>query len=364
VISKRLRVLITKELRQTLRDRRMLPILFIMPIIQMVLLGYAATTDIVNTTMMIVDEDHSVYSRKLIHQMATGDYFNIRGVWYNQHDGYVHFIRDRGVLLLTIPPNFEKSILKQQPVSLSLVSDGTDTLSSTISSSYVMSITQQLNANQMKSNLTIDERFLYNPNLKSVVYMVPGVLVLIISLITMLLPSMAITKEREIGTFEQLIVSPIHANELILGKALPFILLGCINSSLVLAFGILVFHVPFLGSFPLLVLAMMLYIFVCIGIGILISVFSSTQQQAMLTFFFYMIPASIISGFMFPIENMPTVFKWASLVNPMRYILECVRGIMLKGNTFAIIWPWLLGLALFAIASLSIGIIKFRNKWI
>ncbi len=208
----------------------------------------------------------------------------------------------------------------------------------------------------------IHSRFLYNPDLTSSTYLIPGVIVMILTLITMLLSAMAITREREVGTLEQIIVSPIKPWELILGKTLPFLLFGAIDSVLIITAGSLFFNMPMLGSLPLLALVTLLYVIVSIGLGIIISTFSRTQQQAMLSYFFFMLPAIILSGFMFPIDNMPPFFQAITIFNPMRYYLECLRGIMLKGNSVNLLYPWMVGLVSYGIASLSIGIIRFRKR--
>ena len=187
---------------------------------------------------------------------------------------------------------------------------------------------------------------------------------MILTLVTMLLTAMAITREREIGTLEQIIVSPIKPSELILGKTLPFLMFGCIDATLIITAGSVFFNIPILGSLPLLMLSALLYVFVCIGSGITISTFSHTQQQAMLSFFFFMFPAIILSGFMFPINNMPPLFRFITLANPMRYFLECIRGIMLKGNSIDVLYPWLLALMGFGMMTIGLGIFRLRKKWL
>jgi ABC-2 type transport system permease protein len=205
-------------------------------------------------------------------------------------------------------------------------------------------------------------RVWYNPELRSVNFMVPGVLSMILFLVTMLLTSLAIVKEREIGTLEQLVVTPITPGELILGKTLPYILVGFVNMVLVLALSVLWFRVPVAGSVALLFALAVPFIVTSLGIGLLVSTISLTQQQAMMSTFFVMMPSIILSGFIFPIENMPRAIQWVTAFIPLRYFLVIVRGIFLKGNGIAVLWPQLALLCLFGAGILALAALRFRKR--
>jgi len=368
MINFQIRALFKKEIIQTLRDKRMVILLMIAPIIQVLIFGYAATMDIHNTSTVVCDHDQSAYSRKFIRSFSQGGYFALNGIYHNEKKAYNFFLKKRQSILLIIPPRFASHILSGKGTEIQVIIDGSDTTTAGVAGSYlgaaVRRFNTQLNPNPKQDPILIHTRFFYNPNLKSSTFLIPGVVVMILTLVTMLLTAMAITREREIGTLEQIIVSPIKPSELILGKTLPFLMFGCIDATLIITAGSVFFNIPILGSLPLLMLSALLYVFVCIGSGITISTFSHTQQQAMLSFFFFMFPAIILSGFMFPINNMPPLFRFITLANPMRYFLECIRGIMLKGNSIDVLYPWLLALMGFGMMTIGLGIFRLRKKWL
>jgi ABC-2 type transport system permease protein len=256
-----------------------------------------------------------------------------------------------------------------------LLLDGSDSMTAAMIAGYAGGIAGQYSARVAAERMErlrtrVDRlpalgertRVWYNPELRSVNYMVPGVLSMILFLVTMLLTSMAIVKEREIGTLEQLVVTPITARELVVGKTLPYILVGFVNMILVLALSVFWFRVPVAGSVPLLFALSLPFILTSLGIGLLISTVSVTQQQAMMATFFIMMPSIILSGFIFPIANMPAGIRWVTYAIPLRYFLEIVRGIFLKGNGIAVLWPQVVTLLLVGAGILNLAVLRFRKR--
>ncbi|KPK96342.1 hypothetical protein AMJ80_00505 [bacterium SM23_31] len=370
----RIKQIILKEFRQLRRDRRMLPIVFAAPIIQLILLGYAATLDIKNLTLAVCDLDRTSISRDLIEGFIGSPYFS--EVNYVDVSSEIDPIinRNEANLAIVIPHGFARSIRRGEPEKVQILVDGSDANTANIGLGYSMRIingfTRSLVENAPKNNIEVSyflidtrSRVWYNPEIKSANFMVPGVVCLILMIITIALASMAIVKEKEIGTLEQLIVTPVKPYQLIIGKLAPFTIIGYVIITVVITVAHFWFKVPFEGSLVLLYFLTFGYLLSTLGLALFISTISRTQQQAMLSAaFFVILPFVYLSGFIFPIENMPRVIQYITYFIPLRYFLEIVRGIFLKGNTFGILLPQFLAMIAFGIVIMSLSILRFRKK--
>ncbi|MCP2519069.1 ABC transporter permease [Candidatus Aminicenantes bacterium AC-708-M15] len=360
--------IVRKEFIQTFRDKRMLMPIFIAPIIQLILFGYAVTTDVKNISIGILDFDQTQQSRELITKFSITEYFNLSHQVFSYND--VEYLLQKGEVksFIIIPPEFGKNIKKMKKTSLQVIIDATDANSANIIMSYISKLIGEYSKkilinveNWEFGNIILAPRIWYNPELKSAVYMVPGVICLILLITTIILTSLAITKEKEMGTIEQLIVSPIKTWELILGKTIPFVIIGFCDIILIVLAGKLVFDVPVRGSLLFLFGASFIFILTTLSIGLFISTISRTQQQAMMTAFFFIVPAMLLSGIFSPIENMPKIIQYITYFNPLRYFVKLVRGILLKGNNLSILWPEVLILSIFGIVAIVLSSLRFRK---
>jgi drug efflux transport system permease protein len=370
----RLKAMLIKEFIQVFRDPRMRIVLFVIPVLQTVIFGYAVNMDVKNIPTAILDRDNSSESRNLTAIMASSGYFNIT----ERIDGDADTRRllDRGTvrLVLNIEHGFSERLLRGDAAQVQVLLDGSDSNTAGVILGYLSRLAAAYNTDlqgdyadrHLGSNLRAGQvqlvtRAWFNDNLESPPFYVPAVITNILFVITMLLSSLAIVREKEIGTIEQVIVTPIRKREFILGKTLPFVLIGYIDVALISTVGTLVFDVPVRGSLWLLFLATTLFLMSSLGIGLLISTVSQTQQQAMMTAFFIIFPAMLLSGFAFPIENMPEAVQWLTMINPLRYYMVVIRGIFMKGVGLAALWEQLIALAVIGIAVLSIAIGRFSK---
>jgi ABC-2 type transport system permease protein len=378
-MRQRIATLIRKEFLELRRSPQLLRIIIVAPVLQLTLLGYAATTDVRDVPIVVVDGDRSAVSRRLIEQFASSPYFRIAAEEISPAAVDQHLAHGRAWLAIVIPPGLEAAVLRGGPAparSVQVIADGTDANSSGVALAYVQGLVAAFNAGMAGgrqspgpapavrvASVGIDGRVRvwFNPELESRNFMVPGVLALLLLLITANLSSMAIVRERELGTLEQLQVTPLGRWELILGKLLPYALVGFIDVLLVLAVAVFWFEVPLRGSVMLLFGASVIYLLCTLGLGLFVSTISSTQQQAMMTStFFFLIPMIYLSGFIFPIENMPRPIQAITTLIPLRYFLVIVRGIFLKGVGIDVLWPQLAALAAWGIAALTLA--AYRSK--
>ena len=363
------RHIIRKEFIQTFRDRRMFFPLFVAPVVQLILFGYAVTTDIKHISLAVLDYDRTHESRNLVSSFSQSESFNLDFYLKSPQEIDRLLEKERIKVAVVIPQKFERNLKKGAQASLQVILDGTDANSATIIMSYISQLIAKHSENiltQIRNRRGVgivvsQPRVWYNPNLKSSVYMVPGVICLILLITTLLLTSMSITKEREVGTLEQLIVSPIKPWELIIGKTMPFVLIGLCDVVLIISAGKLIFDVPIRGSLLFLFGVALLFILTTLSLGLFISTISRTQQQAMMTAFFFAMPAMLLSGIFSPIENMPKIIQYITLLNPLRYFSTAVRGILLKGNDISILWPQVLALFIFGITASIFSSLRFRK---
>ena len=378
----RLKSMLIKEFIQALRNPRMRYILFLPPLIQLIVFGYAANTDIRNISLAVYDMDNSPESREMIKNFASSGYFRI--FQRAENPGEIRRWMDEGKIsaALQINDRFARESRQRQGTSVQIIVDGTDSNTASVVITYAQRIVAEYSRqilverirtypdipNEMKKpffargGIEVQSRAFFNPNLESRNFYVPGIMAFVIMLVTLLLTTMAIVREREIGTMEQLIVSPIRPVELIMGKTIPFALIGYIDVLLVTGVGVFWFEVPIRGSLALLLGATTIYLLSTLGIGLFISTISRTQQQAMMTMFFFFVPAILLSGFVFPIANMPEVVQYISYADPLRYYLVIIRGIFLKGNGFNILWPQMLALAILGAAVFTFSSLRFRKR--
>ncbi|UCD23035.1 MAG: ABC transporter permease, partial [Gemmatimonadota bacterium] len=340
----RLRELLKKELRQMLRDPRMKAVIFVAPVIQLMMFGYAVNTDIRNTAMFVVDLDKSAESRELAEGFAATGYFKIVG--RSDRSGDLARALDNGdaTIGIEIPVGFASAAARGSGTVQVLV-DGTDSNTGTVAQGYVTQIVQRYATDYMQRNgrlpsggVDLRIRAWYNPELESRVYNVPGIVGVLVMLMGLLLTSLSVVREREIGTLDQLLVSPLSAVELVLGKTIPVILVGLIQITVISLVAILWFKIPMRGSVLVLLPGALLYILAGISLGLIISTISRTQQEAFMTMFLVLFPLIILSGFMFPVDSMEEFFRGLSVLDPIRHFVEIVRALFLKGEGFSGLW--------------------------
>ncbi|MDA8423652.1 MAG: ABC transporter permease [Nitrospiraceae bacterium] len=364
----RIKQMVIKEFIQILRDRRMKAIVFVVPFLQTLVFGFVVTTDVNNIQTAVLDRDNTFESRELVQRFAASGYFTIRS--RPETPAQLQGLLDRAAvtLALQIDPKFGQELSRGIPTSVLVLADGTDSNTAVVALGYANSIiktyAQDRAAPSARFPAAIDvrERAWYNPELKSKNYNVPGVIAMVIMLTSLLLTSMAVVREREIGTMEQLMVTPLKPVELILGKTIPFAVIAFFDMVLITAFGVLVFNIPINGPLWLLPLCTAIYLLSVLGIGLFISTIAKTQQQALMAAFFFYMPAILLSGFMFPIENMPVLFQYATYMNPLRYFLIIIRGIFLKGNGIAILWPQMAALLLLGVVVFVLSSLRFKKR--
>ena len=366
--------MLVKEFIQVLRDPRMKALIFVMPVIQLIMFGYAVTTDVDHIKTAVCDLDKSPQSRALIERFTASGYFTV--VDSTDRPERLGELLDRGQATIGIQINrgFADDLKSGRQAAIQTLVDGTDSNTGTVAMDYAQRITQAFSraravpgelaqpAPPQTEPIELRSRAWYNPDLKSRYFNVPGVIAVVVLLISLLLTAMAIVREREIGTMEQLMVTPIRSFELILGKTLPFVLISFIDVLVVTAIGVSWFNVPIHGSLALLLFGAGLYLMSTIGIGLFISTISQTQQQALMSSFFFYLPAVLLSGFMFPISNMPEPAQWLTYLNPLRYFLVIIRDIFLKGSGWDILWPQFAALAVLGTALLTMSSLRFKKR--
>ena len=375
---RRVRFLVWKELIELRQDPRLFGIVVLAPILQLFLLGYAATTDVRNVPVVVADADRSPGSRELIDRFDASPSFTVVGIVTGVDEVDPYLERQVAWIALEIPPGYGAAIGAGRPQTVQLLADGSDANSAGVALGYagnlIATYAQELAGRHLtaagapvgtggEGAITPEVRVWFNPRLESRDFMIPGVIALLLLVVTTNLSSMGIVREKELGTLEQLNVTPLRRWELILGKLLPYALIGIIDVALVLAVAVWWFQVPMRGS-PLLLLAMTLvYLMSTLGLGLFVSTISSTQQQAMMTTtFFFLMPMVLLSGFVFPIENMPEAIQPFTYLLPLRYFLVILRSIFLKGVGLETFWPQALALTLWGLGMLALAIARSSKR--
>ncbi len=356
--------LIRKEFIQVLRDPNMVRLIFLMPVIQLLLFGYVVNTEVKLIGTEVYDLDRSQDSREFIRSLQAGDYFTPRKAERSILKLQDAFKTGEADMALIIPTGFSEALVEGRPVEIGLIVDGANANSANIGMSYATQIAGEFSQRRLDLDfpLKTSYRFYYNPEMKSQYFMVPAIVAALLTMITVMLTSMAIVREREQGTLEQIMVTPITGTTLLLGKVLPFAILGLVEMVIALALGILWFQIPFVGS-PLLLLGLsLLYLLTTLGLGLFFSTVTSTQQQAMFFAWFFSVFALLTSGFFTPIENMPMAVQYVTYINPMRYFVEIVRGIILKGSGATDLWPEIYPLIVFGVAIFTFAAMRFTKR--
>lgn len=371
-MKQRIRNIIRKEFIQAFREPRMRWMLFIPPLLQLLIFGYAVNLDVDTARIAWMDQDRSPESRELLSDFEGSGRFVIAAEPGN--DAEMKRLLDRGTVdgVIRVLPGFALDVQRGRTAGVQVLLDGTNSNTTSIVSGYAAQTIARYSSKVMAERqrdkppvrtprIATRTRVWFNPDLRSRNYFVPGVLVNIITLVTLSMTSMAIVREKELGTMEQLLVTPIRPVELILGKALPFVLVGLWDMLLVVGASLVVFHVPFVGNFWLLLFAACLFLLTSLGAGLFISTVSQTQQQAMLATFLFFQPFFMLSGFTFPVRNMPEIVQWLTFLNPVRYFLEIVRGIFLRGSGIDTLWPEMVALAVFGVVILGASVGRFHR---
>lgn len=364
--------MLIKEFLQIFRDPRMRFVVFGIPVIQTLVFGYVVSMDVRNIRTVVADYDNSVESRELVSRFERSGYFSV--VEHAGSEARVRELIDRGEALAAIKLNagFGERIRAGNTAAVQIILDGTDSNTAGIALGYCGKIASgysrgvlvermRKNGVEAPSLVEIESRAWFNDNLESRNYFVPGVIATLVMLVTLMLTGMAIVREKEIGTMEQLMVTPITPAEFIIGKTIPFALIGFVDVLFITGIGVFWFQVPIRGSIPLLLFATSLYLLTSLSVGLLISSVSSTQQQAIMSTFLFFFPAMLLSGFMFPIRNMPQVVQWITYLDPLRYYLVIIRGIFLKGVGLNILWPQYVALAVMGVIMMLLSTRRVRK---
>jgi len=383
-MRQRLRSIIRKEFIQALRDPRMRSMLLIPPLLQLLIFGYAVNLDVDTANIAWMDQDNTPQSRDLRAAFEGSGLFIVSATPGDEHQ--MQELLDRGKVdgVIRVLPGFARDVARGRATSVQVLLDGTNSNTASLISGYASQViagySQQVSSEAQQARMVggttsaggpvyvampqivSRSRVWYNPDLKSRNYFIPGVVVNIITLVTLSLTAMAIVREKEIGTMEQLMVTPIRPVELILGKTLPFVLVGYWDLILVTSAAMLIFHVPFNGSFLLLLFAAFVFLLTTLGAGLFISTISRTQQQAMMATTLFFQPFFMLSGFTFPIRNMPEGVQWLTFINPFRYFMEIVRGVFLQGAGLGTLWPQILALAIFGVIVLGLSVNRFHKQ--
>ena len=371
----RLKQMLIKELIQVVRDKRTRFLLIGPPIIQMLVFGYAATFEIHNVSTVIVDLDHSQESRELISRFTSSPYFNVQAQLDEAAPAQQLIEQGKATLAIRINAGFAQKLRKGETAPLQVIVDATNSNTALIASAYVSQIalgfaqqSQQQRLYRVAPQLIeqipsvqLEQRPWYNPDLRSRWFFVPGVIGSLTTLLVITLTSFAVVREREIGTLEQIMVTPIRPVEFILGKTLPFFLIGLFDAMLIGVVGTFWFQIPFRGHVSVLLTGAVLFLICMLGMALLISTVSSTQQQAMVTAFFVIMPTITFSGFGFPISAMPQWMQTLSYAIPLRYFLIVLRGTYLKGVGFDVLWPQMAAMAGIGVLGLTVAVLRFHK---
>lgn len=372
-ISSAVKQMIKKEFLE-IRRSNLLRLLIAAPLLQVIVFGYVATTDIKRVQTVICDEDNSAQSRQLADKFLNSEYFRV--VYFTREPGEIdrQLTANRAVIAIRIPDDFSTLIKKGKRAKVQVIVDGSDSNKSLISMNRAIMIitgySQQVFAEKMEAmkklagdmpSVTLQERVWFNPELKSANTMVPGVIGFILMIVTLVITAVSIVREKESGNIEQVVVTPVKPWEIIIGKIVPYVIIGLVDIVLITVVAMLVFGLTFEGSFLLLLALSFVMILTNLGIGIFISTVSSTQQQAMLTAMFFAMPNILLSGFIFPVKNMPAILQAVTYIIPMRYFMVIIRGIFMKGLGFMELLPQTAALLLFGVVIFTLAIRQFKK---
>ncbi len=360
---------VIKEILQLRHDRKMIPVLIVGPVIQLLALGFAANLDVNQIPLLLVDQDRSRASRELVQRFTGSGYFRLVGGVDAASEIEPWLIDGRAQIGLVIGEGYGEARAGGLPASVQAIADGSDSNSSGIGLGYAARIVgeaaSELQVRRLEGlgRVELVPRVLYNPDLKSRWFYVPAVLAMVLMLVTMMLPAMAVVREKEIGTLEQISVTPLRPWQLLVGKLMPFVFIGLIDLWLITWLARSVLGVPLRGSLMTLTALTLLYLLNTLGLGLLVSTLVSTQQQAMMfTAFGLMVPMIYLGGLIFPFENMPLGFQYVSYMTPVHYYAKILRGVFLKGSGLAVLWPEAAALACMGLLVLTLASLRFRKS--
>ena len=378
----RIFVILRKEFIQALREPRMRVLLFVPPVVQLLVFGFAVNLDVDHARIGWMDMDRTPQSRSLRDRFTASGRFDIVAAPVTEEDVQRALDRGEAQAVVRILPGFARDTARGRTAEVQVLIDGTNSNTASLVASYAGEIVAEYSVDLMEQQqrvkvltrspgapvsmatpqVTARSRVWFNPDLYSRNYFVPGVIANIIMFATLMLTALGIVREKEIGTMEQLMVTPVRPIELMLGKTLPFAVVGLLDAVLVTVVALLVFHIPLHGSFLLLMFCALLFLMTTLGAGLFLSTISQTQQQAMMGSFFFSTPAFMLSGFAFPIRNMPVAVQYLTYLNPIRYFIEIVRGIFLKGVGVDVLWPQMAAMAVYGVAVLGLSAMRFQKK--
>jgi len=349
-----------KELLQLRRDKLTLAMMVALPVVQLTLFGYAIDTDVRHIPTVVYDQDRSAQSRDFAQSLQATGFYDLRGE-VRSYEEISRALRGGDArVALVVPEGFASDLVRGRTANLQLVVDGSDPQTVASATNTALGLAQA--RGQRSPRIHLEPATWYNPDLKTSIYIVPGLVGVILTMTMVMLTAMAIARERERGTLEQLIVSPLRRSELIVGKILPYVAMGYVQMTLILLLGRLLFGVPFTGSLPLLYLLAFVFIAANLALGLFFSTLAQTQQQAMQMSFFFLLPNILLSGFMFPFEAMPRAAQWLAQALPLTHFLRIVRGIVLKGAGLSDLGPELLWMSCILVALVVLASLRFSKK--
>ncbi len=373
---RRIRHIIIKEFIQVWRDKKLRFFLIVPPLIQLMVYGYVVNFDIKHVATAIFDESRTMESRELIQRFTSNDWFQVNYYLHSRRELLDLIDRGEITMALWIQWDFARQLRQGKTGQIQVIVDATDSNAALIVSGYASTVIQDYSQEQLLTRfqrqgvrqtgkpglpLRVEPRAWFNPNLISRYSMIPGVVAMVVLLISLMLTALSVVREKEIGTLEQILVTPIRSVELMLGKTIPFILISLMDIILVTLVGVLWFDVPFRGQILVLLLGTIAFLFNSVGLGLLISTIAGTQQQAMMAGNLVLTPAIMLSGLIFPIANMPTFFQYLTLLNPLRYFIIVVRGIFLQGAGLDILWHQMAAMAVLGLIMLTLAVLRFRK---
>jgi ABC-2 type transport system permease protein len=374
-MARRIWQMVKKEFIQVWRDRRLRIFLILPPIVQLIIYGYAINFDIRQVPFAVFDEDRTQASEILISRFTASEYFSLTNFINSEGELRNLIDRSRITLAVHIPKGFAEKIKANQPAPLQLILDATDSNTALIVAKYTRTILNDYSGEILQQSLrhlnlpkklqtpvVIEPRAWLNPNLESKNAFVPGVIALVVMLVSLMLTALSVVREREIGTMEQILVSPLSPLEFLSGKTIPFVLISLVDVALVSLMGVFWFEIPFQGSVAVLFIGTLAFLLSSVGLGLLISTTCSTQQQAVMAGTFVLTPAVLLSGLIFPIANMALIFQYITYFNPLRYFIVIVQGVFLGGRSLAVLWPEMAAMAGLGVVFLGLSIIRFRGR--
>jgi ABC-2 type transport system permease protein len=366
---------IVKEFQQLRRDKRMIPAMIVGPLVQLLALGFAANNDVTDIPMLLLDDDHGAASRALVDRFTASGYFRLVGAVEAASQIEPQLLTGRAQIALVIPPDYSRDVAAGRAPRVQVIVDGSDSTSAVVGVGYAGRIVSEAGERyvverlrsegrpEAQAGVELASRAWYNPDLRSRWFYVPAILAMVLMLVTMILPSMAVVREKEMGTLEQIIVTPIRPWQLVLGKLFPFACVGFLDTLLVSAVAVGLFRVPLRGSLAMLIVMTVPFLLCTLGLGLFVSTLVRTQQQAMMSaVYLVMVPMIYLSGLLFPVDNMPPLVQKVTVIIPLKYYTHIIRGVFLKGAGFDVLWPDGLALLVIGVTVVIAAALRFRKS--